>query len=151
VRIEDPSRGMPGGGTTSGMALQRRPPHRSGGIVARTSPGKRKGRSSAESDAVEHPFKHGEERGGIGGILTRARPGKQCAIPNRDYGDPYASTELKSEAARGLICAGRGAPGGAIEEAGIIGRGDGHQRRRVPVHGYLGHIRVLDAVDGELL
>jgi hypothetical protein len=44
-------------------------------------------RSSAESNALEHRFKHGDERG-IGNSLTRARPGKQRAIADRDYSDP---------------------------------------------------------------
>jgi hypothetical protein len=48
---------------------------------------KREGRSSAESNALEHRFKHGEERR-VGRSLIRARPGKQRAIADRDYSDP---------------------------------------------------------------
>ena len=103
---------------------------------------KREVRSSAESDALEHRFKHGDERG-IGRRLTRARPGKQRAIADRDYSDPQTQVGLNSEATLGLIGADRRATEGAIEKAGTSGRGSGHQRRRMPVHSYLGHIESL--------
>jgi len=105
-------------------------------------------RSSAESNALEHRFEHDDERG-IGGCLTRARPGKQRAIADRYYGDPQTQIGLNSEAALALICADHRATEGAIEIAGA--RSGGHQRRRMPVHGYLGHVRELDALAGEPL
>jgi len=109
------------------------------GLNAWSDPGERS--LSAESDAGEHPFEHGKERlVGVG--LAGAGPGEQGGLAEGDYGEPAYYIRLNSEAGFYLVIAGIGATDGAGKELWAMGggRGAGHQRRRMPVHGYLDHI-----------
>jgi hypothetical protein len=70
---------------------------------------------SAESNAVEHLFKHGKERlVGVG--LARVGPGEKRGIADRDYGEPENEIRLKSVAAFFLVIGGIGVTEDAVEE-----------------------------------
>src|SRR5262249_58982539 len=75
--------------------------------------GSRRARAlSAESDAGEHPFEHGEERlVGVG--LAGAGPGEQRGLAGGDDGEPQKILRLDSVAGGGLVVGGGGGSRGA--------------------------------------
>jgi len=72
-------------------------------------------------------------------LLVRA-PGEQRGITDGDDGDPETEVGLYSEAAFCLVGVGTGATEGSVQDPWEASRGRGHQCRRMPVNGYLGHV-----------